>query len=101
MNEYTPTTEEVRHAYGNSAVDRRPFTETPVRPEAEEEFDRWFASEIEKAERRGAFRGARALLDANFKWDEQWITWDEWGWSEILSIEVDGKVFLTDPGKQD
>lgn len=67
MSEYIPTTEEIRQAYGNSAVDRRPFTETPVRPEAEEEFDRWFASEIAKAEKRGAVKAGRAILEERIK----------------------------------
>lgn len=44
MSDYTPTTDEVRYKWC--------FDEGDVY-ESAEEFDRWFASEIEKAERRG------------------------------------------------
>lgn len=48
VSDYTPTTEEVREQYWAASGDPRRGSE------AWEEFDRWFASEIEKAERRGA-----------------------------------------------
>lgn len=47
MSDYTPTTEEVREQYWVASGDPRRGSE------AWEEFDRWLASEIEKAEARG------------------------------------------------
>lgn len=47
MSDYTLTTEEVRYHWTFYEGDRS---------EAAEQFDRWFASEIEKAERRGVDR---------------------------------------------
>lgn len=46
--DYTPTTDTVRQAYAQRYVEQVEYTTVGY-----SEFDRWFASEIEKAERRG------------------------------------------------
>ena len=50
MSDYTPTTEEVRDAA------------TAYWAMDEDEFDRWYASEIAKAERRGAEHAAQRII---------------------------------------
>lgn len=63
MSEYTPTTEEVRgayHAWSDGQGDN--FDEKPTW--SFPEFDRWFASEIAKAERRAWTVGARDMMEA-------------------------------------
>lgn len=58
---YTPTTEEVRHKWA--------FEEGDVY-ESAAEFDRWFSSEIAKAEARGYFNSVQDAYKAQFKFKE-------------------------------
>lgn len=46
VSDYTPTTEEIRHGYSFSRLVDNPAAALGY-------FDRWFASEIAKAEERG------------------------------------------------
>lgn len=55
--DYTPSTEEVREQYWAASGDPRRGSE------AWEEFDRWFASEIEKAARIGAEEALRIVME--------------------------------------
>lgn len=59
MSDYTPTTEEVRMSYVGEP-------EHWLDDKVAAEFDRWFASEIEKAERRGeVLATARRIASEN------------------------------------
>lgn len=66
MSDYTPTTEALVFAYTENkyaalGISYGHAEETVAR----EEFDRWFASEIEKAEYRGAVKAGREIVEAN------------------------------------
>lgn len=59
MSDYTPTTEEVRMAYVGEP-------EHWLDDKVAAEFDRWFASEIEKAARIGAEEALRIVKEEWF-----------------------------------
>lgn len=66
MSDYTPTTEEVRGDYANFQLPAEGGDLRAEYAEALSEFDRWFASEIEKAERRGeVLATARRIASEN------------------------------------
>lgn len=57
MNDYTPTTEEIIEEWIVGTIDES---------ESRAQFERWFASEIEKAERRGeVLATARRIASEN------------------------------------
>lgn len=59
MSDYTPTTEDVRDSYAADIAHVGTYADKVLG------FDRWFASEIEKAEYRGAVKAGRAIVEAN------------------------------------
>lgn len=62
MNDYTPTTEEIIEEWIVGTIDES---------ESRAQFERWFASEIEKAERKILKRAEEAAAQALTTW---WLT---------------------------
>ena len=71
MSDYTPSTEEVRGDYANFQLPAEGGDLRAEYAEALSEFDRWFASEIEKAERKTLKRAEEAAAQALTTW---WLT---------------------------
>lgn len=61
MTEYTPTTEQVREAYAAHGA----WKATPTRGAraSNEQFDRWHAAEIARAEKRGVEKARKVVAD--------------------------------------
>lgn len=66
MSDYTPTTDQVRGSYADGQWYARQRMDGTL-----SEFDRWFASEIEKAERETLKRAEEAAAQALTTW---WLT---------------------------
>lgn len=65
MSNYTPTTEEVRHIYGNYLDDNVLKWSEAMAGEARKWFDRWLAEhdrEVKATERRRIMRKVRSVL---------------------------------------